>query len=127
MRQMRYLRYLAPDRRRKSVTKLLKFNYLIWLAVHAIYRFLYEIPIVLPQSIGANMPQKTVFIRLTEVIKLTGLSRSSIYAMLDPNSPQFDPTFPRQVKLSVRSVAWSSTELENWVLSRLEARPILLI
>ena len=64
-------------------------------------------------------------IRLSEVISITGLSRSSIYGRLNPNSTSFDPTFPRQVKLSHHAsgaAAWSLKEIKNWLQSRLNAR-----
>lgn len=32
----------------------------------------------------------------------TGLSRSTIYARLNPKSPNYDPTFPRPIELGHR-------------------------
>ncbi|MGG7056084.1 helix-turn-helix transcriptional regulator [Nitrosomonas sp. ANs5] len=65
-------------------------------------------------------------IRVREVMQLTSLSRASIYARLNPNSPYFDVSFPRQAKLSPGSrgvAAWSLCEIEDWVRAQLEARP----
>jgi prophage regulatory protein len=55
-------------------------------------------------------------IKLKEVQKLTGLSRSSIYAYIDKG------LFPAQVKLGLRSVAWVDSEIESWVESKIIAR-----
>ena len=55
-------------------------------------------------------------IKLKEVQKLTGLSRSSIYAYIDKG------LFPAQVKLGERCVAWVDNEVEEWVLSKVLAR-----
>jgi prophage regulatory protein len=55
-------------------------------------------------------------IKLKEVQKLTGLSRSSIYAYIDKG------LFPAQVKLGLRSVAWVGSEIESWVESKVLAR-----
>jgi prophage regulatory protein len=55
-------------------------------------------------------------IKLKEVQKLTGLSRSSIYAYIDKG------LFPAQVKLGLRSVAWVDSEIEFWVESKIIAR-----
>ena len=52
----------------------------------------------------------------SEVQKLTGLSRSSIYAYIDKG------LFPAQVKLGLRSVAWVDSEIESWVESKIIAR-----
>ena len=55
-------------------------------------------------------------IKLKEVQKLTGLSRSSIYAYIDKG------LFPAQIKLGERSVAWLDSEIESWVDSKINAR-----
>jgi prophage regulatory protein len=49
------------------------------------------------------------FLKLTEVMALTGLSRSSVYLAISEGK------FPRQVSLGVRSVAWVSNEIEDWM------------
>ena len=51
-------------------------------------------------------------IRIREVIALTGLSRSAIYAGVKAG------TFPRQVKLSARSSGWVRGEVIGWVKER---------
>lgn len=61
-------------------------------------------------------------LRLPEVIRRTGLSRSTIYNKLDKNSPNYDPSFPRQAKLGGRAVAWDEEELDFWIRSQLSAR-----
>ncbi len=55
-------------------------------------------------------------LKLREVQKITGLSRSSIYAYIDKG------IFPAQVKLGERCVAWVDSEVEEWVLSKVLAR-----
>jgi prophage regulatory protein len=72
------------------------------------------------------MAKNIQFVRLSTLKQLTGLSRSSIYARLNPGSASYDPTFPRQVKLSPGprgAAAWSLAEVEVWLMARLEARP----
>lgn len=57
-------------------------------------------------------------LRLPDLIALIGLSRSSIYARLNSNSPYFDPTFPKPISLclgSQGSVAWVASEAEAWI------------
>ena len=49
------------------------------------------------------------FIRRKEVERLTGLSRSSIYAMVANGS------FPRQVKISLRAVACREADIFEWM------------
>jgi prophage regulatory protein len=49
-------------------------------------------------------------VRLPELIKRIGLSRSSIYARINA-----DPTFPRPLSLGGRSVGWVSGEVDAWL------------
>jgi|APCry1669188910_1035180.scaffolds.fasta_scaffold926555_1 prophage regulatory protein len=55
-------------------------------------------------------------LKLKEVQKITGLSRSSIYSYIDKG------LFPTQVKLGERSVAWVDQEITDWVESRISVR-----
>jgi prophage regulatory protein len=57
-----------------------------------------------------------MLLKLKEVQKITGLSRSSIYDYIDKG------LFPTQVKLGERSVAWVDQEITAWVESRISAR-----
>lgn len=50
-----------------------------------------------------------MLIRLKEVIKLTGKSRSSIYA---------DKSFPQAIHIGARSVAWDEQEVLDWIAGR---------
>ena len=49
------------------------------------------------------------FLRMPEVIKKTGLSRSTIYMRISTG------TFPKGVKLGERSVAWRSSDISEWM------------
>lgn len=62
------------------------------------------------------------FLRLKQVIAITGLSRSTIYSMLDENSSSYDPDFPKQVKIGKKSVAWVEHELDQWICKRIAER-----
>jgi prophage regulatory protein len=57
----------------------------------------------------------TRLIRLPEVSRLTGLPPSTIYAMIAKGR------FPGAIKLSERSSAWRSDELDSWVEERTKA------
>lgn len=72
------------------------------------------------------MNETIQFIRLPEVVRLLGLSRSTIYSKLNPNSPSYDPTFPRQIPLSPKAkrgaVAWNRAEIVAWQLAQINNR-----
>ena len=54
-------------------------------------------------------------LRLRDVIKQTGLSRSTIYLRIDNSE------FPQPISLGGRSVGWLQQEIDEWVLERIEA------
>ena len=55
-------------------------------------------------------------IKLNEVIALTGVSRSHIYALAQQG------LFPKPVKLTERSSAWVEAEVQEWIESRISQR-----
>ncbi|WP_262382585.1 helix-turn-helix transcriptional regulator [Pseudomonas proteolytica] len=50
------------------------------------------------------------FLRLAEVLHVTGLGRNTIYRRIR------DGTFPRQIRLGPNSVAWRQSEINRWML-----------
>lgn len=54
-------------------------------------------------------------LRIKDVLARTGLSRSTMYAMIT------DGRFPAPVKLSVRCAAWPSDKVDAWIAERLAA------
>ena len=65
---------------------------------------------------GYEMPDKMH--RRPAIEDITGLSRSTIYAKMDQRSSQYDPDFPKPVRLGKRAVAWRETDIVKWLSSR---------
>lgn len=62
------------------------------------------------------------FIRIRDVMALTGLSRSTIYAKINDKSRYFDEDFPKPKKLSKGkngAIAWLLSEILKWLLTRM--------
>ncbi|WP_217426170.1 helix-turn-helix transcriptional regulator [Pandoraea commovens] len=59
---------------------------------------------------------KVALLRRPDVERITGLSRSSIYAMMKIGE------FPRSIPLTGRIVAWLESEILGWVQSRIDIR-----
>jgi prophage regulatory protein len=68
-----------------------------------------------PVSGDGGMMISTNLIRLAEVSRSVGLPRSTIYALIAKGQ------FPRPIKLSERSSAGRTDELEAWVEARTKA------
>ncbi|ELQ3583727.1 AlpA family phage regulatory protein [Cronobacter sakazakii] len=54
--------------------------------------------------------------RITDVINLTGLPKSTIYLKVKNNQ------FPSQVKIGTRSVAWVENEIQEWIKNNIQRR-----
>jgi len=62
------------------------------------------------------MMATTTIWRLPEVLRQTGLSRSTIYEMISRGE------FPRQVKLGRRAVVWLANDVDKWIRSKVDSR-----
>lgn len=60
-----------------------------------------------------NQPER--LIRLAEVISITGLRKTSIYAAMNAGE------FPKSIKISSRASAWPLSAVNRWVSSRVES------
>lgn len=67
----------------------------------------------------ANRTSGVVIVRVPHVLAKTGMSRSWLYSLLNPNSPYFDPTFPKKAVIGTgpraRTVGWRLHEIDAWI------------
>lgn len=68
------------------------------------------------QRSNQENPTTVALLRRPDVERITGLSRSSIYAKIKTGE------FPRPVPLTSRIVAWIESEIVGWVQSRIDVR-----
>ncbi|MGG5572427.1 helix-turn-helix transcriptional regulator [Vibrio diazotrophicus] len=71
------------------------------------------------QQSQTNEPAKedVQIIRVGEVMKLTGFSRSSVYRL-----ETTDENFPKKVKIGPKAVGWIKQEILNWLSPKIENR-----
>lgn len=62
--------------------------------------------------------KRSKLIKLKDVMASTGLGRSTIYKYIE------DGKFPKSVSLGCRAVAWVESEIQDWILERIEEREI---
>lgn len=56
------------------------------------------------------------FLRRPDVQRVTGLPRSSIYALMKQGQ------FPRPIRITSKTVGWLQSEIEAWQAERIAAR-----
>ena len=66
-----------------------------------------------------HIPQ---LLSIKAVKEYTGISRSTIYAMADVNSAQYDPTFPKKLQLTQVRVVWVASEIAAWINTKIAER-----
>lgn len=56
------------------------------------------------------------------VAQKIGMSRSSIWAKINPKSTSFDPSFPQPVSTGLRATGWIEDELDAWLMTQANKR-----
>lgn len=54
-------------------------------------------------------------LNINAVIGITALSRSTIYALINPKSDYYDSCFPKPLHLTQNRVGWLSQEINDWL------------
>ena len=62
----------------------------------------------------------TIMLRLPKLELATGLKSTAIYEKNNPDSPYYDESFPKPVKLGVRAVGYVEAEVEAWLQAQIE-------
>ncbi|WP_223511357.1 helix-turn-helix transcriptional regulator [Pseudomonas sp. GL-B-19] len=69
---------------------------------------------------------QTVFypriVRLKQLTERIGLGRSTIYDRMDVQSPRYDATFPKPIKLGAAAIGWIDSEITTWIEQRMSAK-----
>lgn len=73
-------------------------------------------------SITGQTFQMNQILNLKDIMHITKLGRATIYNMLDPKNVSYDPTFPKQIKLSANRVGWLAREVNAWIESKVIER-----
>lgn len=63
-----------------------------------------------------NTTMLPVIVRMRDVMRMIGLSKPSIYRMIQQGS------FPRSVPLGVAAVGWIRSDVERWIAERVSMR-----
>jgi prophage regulatory protein len=65
-------------------------------------------------------PKKTMqILRMAEVTRRVGLSKSTIYDRINPKSTRYDNTFPKPIKIGLSAVGWLEDHINGWIESRI--------
>ena len=68
------------------------------------------------------MQKPTKLLDMRGLSEVMHLGRSAIYARLDPKSPYYDASFPKQIQIGLKAVRWSENEIQDWISSKMITR-----
>lgn len=69
-------------------------------------------PVATASQAASAAPTPPSFLRLNEVIRLTGLARSTVYRLMAADS------FPAPGRPGARAVGWRNTDVAQWSATR---------
>lgn len=72
---------------------------------------------------GAVMVEQKI-LRMRQLVERTGLSRSTLFMLMNPSAPQYDVTFPLRVRMTARTVGFLEADVNKWIGSRIAARGV---
>jgi prophage regulatory protein len=65
-------------------------------------------------------PKKAMqILRMAEVTRRVGLSKSTIYDRINPKSTRYDNTFPKPIKIGLSAIGWLDEHINDWIESRI--------
>lgn len=68
-----------------------------------------ETPSPTPQEGEARL------LRVDEVSAIVGMKRTTIWHRCNPDSPYYDPGFPKPIRIGSRRIAWNSRDIQAWI------------
>jgi predicted DNA-binding transcriptional regulator AlpA len=60
-------------------------------------------------------------LRMDDLVDRSGLSRATLYSIMDPKSRYFDPKFPKKIQLASRSVGYLEADVDAWIQARVNS------
>lgn len=70
-----------------------------------------------PNKVAIGINQRA-HIRFSELMALTGMKKSTLWAIQDTSASQYDPTFPSCYQLTARTKVWRTLEVLAWIESK---------
>ena len=75
-------------------------------------------------ALNSQTFQINQILNIKQLIEITGLSRATIYSLLDSKSKYYDASFPQQINLTSNRVGWVAHEVNTWIDQKINARGI---
>lgn len=84
----------------------------------------YHIGVHQMNALNSQAFQINQILNIKQLVEITGLSRATIYSLLDPKSKYYDASFPQQINLTSHRVGWVAQEVNTWIAQKISNRGI---
>lgn len=64
---------------------------------------------------GSDAIRLNTILRLRQLLKALGISRSTVYLRIDPKSKYYDPVFPKPIRLGAKAVGWVLSDVYDYI------------
>ncbi|MFC0035779.1 helix-turn-helix transcriptional regulator [Cardiobacterium valvarum] len=68
-----------------------------------------------PSPSFATQESEARLLRIDEVSAIVGLKRTTIWHRCNPDSPYYDASFPKPIRIGSRWIAWNSRDIQTWI------------
>ena len=85
----------------------------------------YHIGVHQMNALNSQTFQINQIINIKQLVEITGLSRATIYSLLDPKSKYYDASFPQQINLTSNRVGWVAYEVNAWIGQKISERSMI--
>ena len=85
----------------------------------------YHIGVHQLNALNSQTFQINQILNIKQLVEITGLSRATIYSLLDPKSKYYDASFPQQINLTSNRVGWVAHEVNAWITQKISERSMI--
>lgn len=64
---------------------------------------------------GSDVMRLNTILRLRQLLKALGISRSTVYLRINPKSKYYDPVFPKPIRLGAKAVGWVLSDVNDYI------------
>ena len=82
----------------------------------------YHIGVHQMNALNSQAFQINQILNIKQLVEITGLSRATIYSLLDPKSKYYDTSFPKQINITTHRVGWIAKEVNDWIELKINQR-----
>lgn len=82
----------------------------------------YHFGVIQMNALNSQTFQMNQILNIKQLVEITGLSRATIYSLLDPKSKYCDSSFPKQINITSHRVGWVAKEVNDWIEQKISQR-----